>query len=184
VGESDGHCYYVMQLIEGRGLDQVIQPTTPEATDPDATVAFDPLEPDARKTASATAPIPAAGTSAPRDHWRTVAQVGKQVADALAYAHSQGVLHRDIKPSNLLLDARGAVWVTDFGVAKLLEEANLTQSGELVGTLKYMPPERFAGQSDSRGDIYSLGVTLYEMLTRRSAFPETNPHHLIHLITE
>src|SRR5262249_37442591 len=97
---------------------------------------------------------------------------------------SEGVFHRDVKPSNLLLDERGAVWVTDFGVAKLVEEANLTQSGDLVGTLKYMPPERFAGHSDARGDVYSLGVTLYELLTLRPAFPDTNPQHLIHLITQ
>ncbi len=76
------------------------------------------------------------------------------------------------------------MWVTDFGVAKLVEEANLTQSGDLVGTLKYMPPERFAGQSDDRGDVYSLGITLYELLTLRSAFPETTPQHLIQLITQ
>jgi tetratricopeptide (TPR) repeat protein len=117
------------------------------------------------------------------DH-RTVALIGIQVADALAYAHTQGVLHRDIKPSNLLLDERGAVWVTDFGVAKLVEEAHLTQSGELVGTLRYMPPERFDGVSDSRGDVYSLGITLYEMLARRPAFPDTTPQHLIQLITQ
>src|SRR5262249_40355109 len=86
-----------------------------------------------------------------------------------------------VKPSNLLLDDREAVWVTDFGVAKLVEEANLTASGDLVGTLKYMPPERFAGHSDARGDVYSLGVTLYELLTLRPAFPDTNPQHLIHL---
>ncbi len=113
-----------------------------------------------------------------------MARIGVQVADALAYAHSQGVLHRDIKPSNLILDDRGAVWVTDFGVAKLVEEANLTQSGDLVGTLKYMPPERFAGQSDARGDVYGLGVTLYELLAQRPAFPDTTPHHLIQLITQ
>ena len=76
------------------------------------------------------------------------------------------------------------MWVTDFGVAKLVEEANLTQSGDLVGTLKYMPPERFAGQSDARGDVYSLGVTLYELLTLRPAFPDTTPQHLIQLITQ
>jgi tetratricopeptide (TPR) repeat protein len=106
------------------------------------------------------------------------------VADALAHAHSQGILHRDIKPSNLLVDERGTAWVTDFGVAKLVEEANLTQSGDLVGTLRYMPPERFAGVSDERGDIYGLGITLYELLARRPAFPETSPHHLIQLITQ
>ena len=79
---------------------------------------------------------------APREFCHAIARLGVQAADALAYAHSQGVLHRDIKPSNLLLDERGAVWVTDFGVAKLVEGANLTQSGDLIGTLKYMPPER------------------------------------------
>ena len=113
-----------------------------------------------------------------------VAQIGFQVAEALAYAHNQGVLHRDIKPSNLLIDDQGTVWVTDFGVAKLREEASLTQSGDFVGTLRYMPPERFQGQSDARGDVYSLGVTLYEMLIHRPAFQDTTPQHLIQLITQ
>jgi len=118
------------------------------------------------------------------EHIRAVARIGVQVSDALSYSHSQGVLHRDIKPSNLLLDEQGAVWITDFGVAKVLEEANLTQSGEFAGTLKYMPPERFSGRSDLRGDVYSLGVTLYELLTLHPAFPETTPQHLIRLISE
>jgi tetratricopeptide (TPR) repeat protein/tRNA A-37 threonylcarbamoyl transferase component Bud32 len=113
---------------------------------------------------------------------RAVARIGVQVADALAYAHSQGVLHRDIKPSNLLLDQRGAVWVTDFGVAKFVEDAALTQSGEFVGTLRYMPPERLRGHSDARGDAYGLGVTLYELLAGRPAFPEATPHQLLQLI--
>jgi tetratricopeptide (TPR) repeat protein/predicted Ser/Thr protein kinase len=146
VGEDAGRCFYVMQLIHGRGLDQVMRER-----------ALSPHE---------------------------VAHIGAQVADALACAHAQGVLHRDVKPQNLLLDDRGAVWVTDFGVAKLVEEANLTQSGDLVGTLKYMPPERFAGVSDGRGDVYSLGVTLYELLAKRPAFPDTTPQHIIQLITQ
>src|SRR4029079_3412539 len=115
---------------------------------------------------------------------RTAARIGVQVAEALGHAHAPGVLHRDVKPSNLILDRNGTVWVTDFGVAKLVEEANLTQSGDLVGTLRYMPPERFSGQSDARGDVYSLGVTLYELLTLEPAFPDTTPQHLIKLITE
>src|SRR5262249_1686761 len=114
----------------------------------------------------------------------SVALIGVQAAEALAYAHAQGVLHRDIKPSNLLLDEQGAVWVTDFGVAKLVEEAHLTQSGELVGTLRYMPPERFDGISDARGDMYGLGITLFELLARRPAFPDSTPHHLIQLIND
>jgi eukaryotic-like serine/threonine-protein kinase len=151
VGEGEGadQCYYVMQQIDGKGLDKIER----SAESPQAFV-------------------------------RGVARIGLQVAEALAYAHKQGVLHRDIKPSNLLLDSKDTVWITDFGVAKVLEESNLTQSGDIIGTLKYMPPERFAGVSDARGDVYSLGVTLYELLTLRPAFPDTTPQHLIQLITQ
>jgi serine/threonine protein kinase len=94
-----------------------------------------------------------------------VARVGLQVAEALAYAHGQGVLHRDIKPSNLLLDAQGKVWVTDFGLAKTDAHEDLTHTGDIIGTLRYMAPERFQGQSDPRSDVYGLGITLYELLT-------------------
>ena len=83
---------------------------------------------------------------------------------------ASGVLHRDIKPSNLLLDALGNVWVTDFGLAKFVEGEDLSQSHDLVGTLRYMAPERFRGVTDRRCDIYALGATLYEMLTLRPAF--------------
>src|SRR5262249_57800912 len=94
-------------------------------------------------------PLPDSG----RHYWQSVARIGVQVADALDYASSQGILHRDIKPSNLLLDTHGTVWVTDFGLAKVTVDAdNLTHTGEVVGTLRYMPPERFEGRSDVRGD--------------------------------
>lgn len=112
-------------------------------------------------------------------YWVAVARVGAQVADALAYAHAQGVLHRDIKPANLLLDLKGTVWVTDFGLAKARESDNLTQEGEIVGTLRDMAPERFGGASDHRVDIYALGLTLYEMLTLRPAFDTENRPKLI-----
>src|SRR5262249_46916596 len=88
---------------------------------------------------------------------------------ALAYAHAEGVLHRDIKPSNLMLDARGSVWVTDFGLAKAEDAAGPTRDGDVVGTLRYMAPERFDGWSDPRSDVYSLGATLYELLPLRRA---------------
>jgi serine/threonine protein kinase/formylglycine-generating enzyme required for sulfatase activity len=113
-------------------------------------------------------------------YWQSVARVGMQVADALAHAASQGVLHRDIKPSNLLLDDTGNVWVTDFGLAKADTDGdNLTQTGDIVGTLRYMAPERFNGQGDLRSDIYALGLTLYEMLTLRPAFEEADRNRLI-----
>src|SRR5262249_14297922 len=93
-------------------------------------------------------------------YWQSVARVGVQVADALEHAHKQGVVHRDVKPSNLLLDLEGTVWVTDFGLAKADDRQNLTHTGDILGTLRYMPPEAFEGRADARGDIYALGLTL------------------------
>ncbi len=100
---------------------------------------------------------------------RGVAQIGRQVAAALAHAHARGILHRDIKPSNLLLDTEGVAWVSDFGLAKLDDEG-LTRTGDVLGTLRYMAPERLRGQGDARADVYSLGLTLYELLTLRPGF--------------
>ncbi len=99
------------------------------------------------------------------------------------YAHGQGILHRDIKPSNLLLDTRGTVWVADFGLAKADDQQNLTHTGDILGTLRYMPPEAFEGRSDARGDVYSLGLTLYELLAFRPAFDETDRARLISQVT-
>jgi WD40 repeat protein/serine/threonine protein kinase/Flp pilus assembly protein TadD len=112
-------------------------------------------------------------------YWQRVAALGVQVADALAYAHKQGILHRDIKPSNLLLDNQGTVWITDFGLAKVEDQRNLTHTGEIMGTLRYMPPEAFEGKGDARGDQYALGMTLYEFLTFRPAFASSDQLKLI-----
>ncbi|MCI0681758.1 MAG: protein kinase [Gemmataceae bacterium] len=132
----------------------------------------------------------AVGDAAARkpSYWQSVAGIGRQVADALEYAHRQGILHRDIKPSNLLLDLRGTVWVTDFGLAKVsgpgAEHAdNLTHTGDILGTLRYMAPEAFEAKTDARSDVYSLGLTLYEMLTLRPAFDEKDRHKLIKQLT-
>src|SRR4029077_5585339 len=111
-------------------------------------------------------------------YYRSVARIGARVADALAYAHSQGVLHRDIKPSNLLLDAAGEVWVADFGLAKVEGSDGPTGAGDVVGTVRYMAPERFAGQSAPRSDVYGLGATLYELLVLRPAFDGRDRLHL------
>ena len=84
-------------------------------------------------------------------------------------------MHRDIKPSNILLDAHGAAWVTDFGLAKAADDEDLTHTGDLVGTIRYMAPERFRGQCDARSDVYGLGLTLYELLALRPAFAASRP---------
>ena len=97
-------------------------------------------------------------------YWQGVARIGVQVASALEYAHRQGVVHRDVKPSNLLLDLAGTAWVTDFGLAKAEDSHRLTGTGDVLGTLRYMPPEAFEGKADARSDVFSLGLTLYELL--------------------
>ena len=116
-------------------------------------------------------------------YWRSIAAIGLQVAEALNYAHAQHTLHRDVKPANLLLDSQGVVWITDFGLAKAMEQDNVTQTGGLVGTLRYMAPEQFFGQFDARSDIYSLGLTLYEFLTLRAAFEGASRSSIIQKIT-
>lgn len=115
---------------------------------------------------------------------RNIAEIGVQVAEALAYAHEQGILHRDVKPSNLLLDLRANVWVADFGLAKAVDNEDLTETGDVVGTVRYMAPERFSGKCDPRSDIYSLGITLYEMLARRPAFSASDRQQLLKHVAE
>lgn len=117
-------------------------------------------------------------------YWQSVARIGVQVAEAIDYAFGQGVLHRDIKPSNLLLDSHGTVWVTDFGLAKAADNDDLTQTGDIVGTLRYLAPERLKGEVDLRGDLYSLGVTLYEMLTLRPPFRDHDRARLVQRIAD
>jgi eukaryotic-like serine/threonine-protein kinase len=119
-----------------------------------------------------------------KQYYHSVARVGMQVAEALAHAHQQGILHRDIKPANLLLDAQGNPWITDFGLAKSEGTDELTGHGDIVGTLRYMAPERFSGKADGRSDIYSLGLTLYEMLSLRPTFDESDRQRLIRQIME
>src|SRR5262249_58153190 len=95
----------------------------------------------------------------------------------LEHAHSCGVVHRDVKPANLMIDSQGKLWVTDFGLARFGADSGLTMTGDLLGTLRYMSPEQALakhGLVDHRTDIYSLGATLYELLTLRAAVDGTD----------
>jgi hypothetical protein len=117
--------------------------------------------------------------------FRTVAQLGVQAAEALEHAHQLGVIHRDVKPANLLLDAAGRLWVADFGLAHYQAQPGLTLTGDLVGTLRYMSPEQALAQRaavDARTDIYSLGCTLYELLTLEPAYNGRSREELLRQI--
>ena len=96
-----------------------------------------------------------------------MAKIGEQVAQALEYAHSQGVLHRDIKPSNLLLDSDGCAWITDFGLAKLSDSEDLTPVRQLCRHASLHGTGTFPGKGDERSEVYSLGLTLFELITLR-----------------
>ena len=120
-----------------------------------------------------------------KEFFRTVAELGVQAAHALDYAHEMGVVHRDIKPANLLLDAGRNLWITDFGLAQIQTDAGLTMTGDLVGTIRYMSPEQALGKRvpiDHRTDSYSLGVTLYELLTLQPAFGAIDRQELLQQI--
>ncbi|HAK97243.1 MAG TPA: hypothetical protein DCM87_20205 [Planctomycetes bacterium] len=136
---------------------------------------------DGEAAPDAAAAPPAVPSRQGAAFWASVARIGLQVADALSYAHSQGTLHRDIKPANLLVDAQGLVWVADFGLAKAIDPDG-SHSGDVVGTLRYMAPEQFEGRTDARSDLYSLGLTLYELLTLKPAHQASGRSALIHKI--
>lgn len=211
VGEHEGLYYYAMQLIDGMTLSDAIaiaepngefatrqwslnssdMPLTERPTDirdpePTQTMAqgSGDTTPDAATESPATPGVlneinkPLHSSS----RWSEIARLGACVADALDYAHSNGVLHRDIKPSNLILDRQGVIWITDFGLAHHEDMDGITATGDIVGTVRYMAPEQFDGQFDGRCDTYSLGMTVYEMLTLRPAF-SGQPKQIIKLKT-
>src|SRR5262249_17655029 len=122
-----------------------------------------------------------------RRYFDWVAKLGRQAALALEHAHSVGIVHRDIKPANLLLDTQGQLWITDFGLAQMVGDSGVTVTGELLGTLRYASPEQVLarrGVVDHRSDIYSLGATLYELLTLRPLFESRDRNELLRQIAD
>lgn len=172
VGQERGVHFYAMQLIQGRSLDQILNELRRESNKE-----HPPAEQCLVSTVSAESTVHselssehAAGQSR---YCRAIAGLGIQAANALQYAHECGVIHRDVKPSNLLVDHRNKLWITDFGLARVQDSPGVTVTGDVVGTLRYMSPEQATGNQalvDPRSDIYSLGATLYELLTLRPAF--------------
>ncbi|HMO16052.1 MAG TPA: serine/threonine-protein kinase [Pirellulaceae bacterium] len=170
VGCERGVHFYAMQFIEGRSLAELLDEWRSEARP------SQPSDPRQQRLPSHSDTVAVTRTqtlNSRKERWRTAAKIMAEVADAVDFAHAAGVVHRDVKPANILLNDKGRVWVTDFGLAQIASDVSLTRSGELLGTLRYMSPEQAIGQRgqvDHRADIYSLGVTLYEMLTLQPMF--------------
>ncbi len=190
-GEQDGKFYYAMELIEGESLDSAMRcdssvaSLTPRPVTP-------PTGWERRSGGGRTAGV---GAETPRltvtslrrarQDYRRIARLLSEVADGLDHAHRCDVIHRDIKPHNLLLGQDHRLHITDFGLAHLRDEPHLTQSGEMMGTPSYMSPEQVEGRQegiDQRTDIYSLGVTLYELLTLQRPFEGPTREQVIHRI--
>jgi len=198
VGQQKDYQYYVMQMIDGVGLDDIVAElrriVKPHAKG-DAKGPPRALETRATRLARAMIGghlhnLEAMDESSPSEetlsaaYWRCVADFGRQAADALAYAHEERTLHRDIKPGNLIIDLHGRLWIADFGLARILEDSKISHSGDLVGTLRYMAPERFSGHADAPSDIYSLGLTLYELLALQPAHQSENRTELVGKIAQ
>jgi serine/threonine protein kinase/Flp pilus assembly protein TadD len=210
VGVERGVHYYAMQLIEGQSLAQIVEQIriaecglriekNDSATPASQSAIRNP------QSEIDTAPI-AHLTTLPdfnsKEYYRSVAKLGIQAAEALDHAHQNGILHRDIKPANLLVECDGAggapniqhrassiqhlkLWITDFGLARMEADAGMTMTGDILGTLRYMSPEQALAKRvvvDHRSDIYSLGVTLYELLTLQPAFTGDDRQELLRQI--
>lgn len=197
VGCERGVHFYAMQLIEGKSLAVLIRQLQGEPDSSGGGQTQSPAGRSCHRFDRAQASVESKSPSVPGDvtasypgttppqteevaaletqasrkdraHYRSIAEMMAQAADALEHAHSLGIVHRDVKPGNLLLDNAGHLWVTDFGLARFGSDADLTMTGDLLGTLRYMSPEQALakhGLVDHRTDVYSLGATLYELLT-------------------
>jgi tetratricopeptide (TPR) repeat protein/serine/threonine protein kinase len=200
VGHERGVHYYAMQLVEGQTLADLIRALRRQhgeaSSDRSLSKILAATTTDTR--AAHTATVGNEGVRRSRDDFRLIAQIGIQAAEALEYAHQLGIIHRDIKPGNLLIETSPAtahhspltthqlhVWIADFGLAYCQNQAGPTMTGDLVGTLRYMSPEQALAHRDlldHRTDIYSLGATLYELLTLEPPFPGQDRQELLRRI--
>ena len=181
-GLEQGICYFAMEMVEGEPLDRIIESLraakaaqSDEAPAPAHSASFDQegTHTAHEEASQATSTCLLRSCRSSREYFDMSAHLISEVADALAYAHEEGIIHRDVKPSNLILARDGRLVLLDFGIARLCKERAMTVTGSFVGTPRYMSPEQIADDHDKldhRCDIYALGVTLYELLTLRPLF--------------
>ncbi|WP_422928189.1 protein kinase domain-containing protein [Singulisphaera sp. PoT] len=177
IGSERGIHYFAMQFVEGQSLSMLIGELWRLE---DARALSPPQDNEASRLVATE--ISSERSSNRRRYFERVAGLCRQAALGLEYAHQAGIVHRDVKPSNLLLDLRGQLWITDFGLAQVAGDTGLTMTGEMLGTLRYASPEQLLarrGIVDHRSDVYSLGATLYELLTLRPPFDGKDRNELI-----
>ncbi len=190
VGSDRGVHYFAMQFIDGHSLAQVVESirqTKKSIATKESSTHVEGANASTQDSFELDATMSMDSRSSRNRYYRSVAKIVVQAAEGLAHAHLYGVVHRDIKPANLMLDPVGNIWITDFGLAQIQSDSNLTRSGDMLGTLRYMSPEQSSGGKtpmDHRTDIYSLGVTLYEMLTLQPAITGTGYQEIIKQIAE
>lgn len=186
VGCERGVHYYAMQFVDGQSLAAVIAEMRQQSgSTPTRTPRAGALDQGAETESMPRCRLSTERSAPGSDFFRSVARLGIQAAEALEHAHQQGILHRDVKPANLMVDAAGHLWITDFGLARFHREAGLTQTGDVVGTLRYISPEQALGPNalvDQRTDVYGLGATLYELLTLRPIHDGQNRNELMRQI--
>ncbi len=181
VGCERGVHFYAMKFIEGQSLADVIgELKKAKETNHRGT------ENTEKQQNTAVSSLCSRCLGGSKDFFKTIAELGIQAAEALEHAHSVGIVHRDIKPANLMIDSHGKLWITDFGLARTAADAGLTMTGDVLGTLRYMSPEQALakhGLVDHRTDIYSLGITLYELLTGTPAVGGKDREEILNAIT-
>lgn len=190
VGCERGTHYYAMQLINGQPICADLFADRQENQTKQA------LQDTVQTGRSATSPIGNQSFGNRRtsqittgqeqlNRFQRIASIVADVAEGLEYAHSCGIVHRDVKPANLLLDQQGKIWIADFGLAQITTGEHVTQTGDMLGTMRYMSPEQASGARgvlDHRSDVYSLGATLYELLTQHPVFDGADRQTLLHQV--
>ncbi|MCH2202580.1 MAG: serine/threonine protein kinase [Fuerstiella sp.] len=196
-GQEHGYCYYTMQFINGVTLEQIIarlkasdgvvyqdEIARNQQNRPDGFVQGD-SGPNRISGSTVGIEKKSRRPRLTRESWRAFTQIAMQVCEGLRYAHQHQLVHNDVKPANILISADGRVWITDFGLSGTVQTSESTSEAVAPhGTLRYMAPERFAGAHDLRSDLYSLGLTLYEMLTLQQGFDADSEAELIQRISE
>lgn len=189
-GADQGTHYYVMPFVDGVNLSFLIGSLRSRIatgrpfvlTDLDLSAPAD-VDVAGLESVDAIQPFPLAKidqSNVTRDvsYYLRVAKIAVQICDALHHANQHGIIHRDIKPSNVMIDSDRHIWVMDYGLVRAVDHEDLTETGELLGTLRYLAPERLQGIHTIQGDLFGLGMIMYELISLTTAFDASSREQL------